>query len=259
MIEIGNRMELMSSMVSKGERIGDIGTDHGLLPLKLWCEGTSPLVIMSDMSEQSLNKAKFNFSEVTENMKLRETSKTENSEIDFEYCAKEFDFRVGDGLKVFENGEVDTIIIAGMGGRLIANILEEDLTKSKSFSKYILQPRNGTHKLRQFVTSSNFMIVEEALVEEGKYICEILCIKPATNNEKQDYRIDLNMDEENILWELPIAHKIINEHLLKDFITRKINKKEIVLDKLKESKNINKTQEINRLKMEMELLKSRLI
>ncbi len=239
MITIGDRMELMSSMISLGETVGDIGTDHGLLPLKLWISKTSPKVIMSDMSKPSLEKAKENFK-----IALSKDSELEKSSIDF---------RLGDGLEVYENGEVDAITIAGMGGRLIVKILSENTEKTRSISKFVLQPRNGSHILRQYLINNDFEIIEEALVIEGKYICEIMCVKPNDKvGEKSDgnfkYRIEKKLDKKDVRWELPIAEKLKNEELFLELLRRKLKKKEEILLEIKSNKSelsMRNTEKIN--------------
>ena len=250
MITIGDRMELMASVVLEGESVGDIGTDHGLLPLKLWLSKNLNKAIMSDMSKPSLEKAEDNFKFAFSKTGIDFKTLCDNGKISF---------RVGDGLKVYEKYEVDNIIIAGMGGRLIAKILDEDLEKSWTFSKYILQPRNGTHILRQFLLRNGFDVVEECLVEEGKYICEIIVAVPKRKDIVCQYTIDVNSgnDVDSVLWELPITEKIINNELLDEFINRKIQKKEKAICGLKVSGGENKEKEIEKLKKAIETFQNR--
>ncbi len=246
MIIIGDRMELMASMVSPGETVGDIGTDHGLLPLKLWATKVSPKVIMTDMSKPSLEKAEDNF----------RTAILKDSSLD----RKNIDFRVGDGLQVYGISEVDVITIAGMGGRLIVKILSEDLEKTRSFSKLILQPRNGSQILRQYLVKHDFEIEEEALIVEGKYICEIMCVKPIGSCEKvaegsAQYRIEKELENDDILWEIPIAKKIRNKDLFIELVNRKIKKKKEILVELDASKVEETKKSIHRINNEIDKLK----
>ncbi len=243
MIDIGNRMELMASMVNVGETVGDIGTDHGLLPLKLFLSKKSSNIILSDVSKPSLEKARENFKEAFAKMGDEPQG--------------EIEFRVGNGLKAYNYHEVDTIIIAGMGGRLICKILEDDLKKSHSISKYILQPRNGTHILRRFLVLNGFRILEEALVREGKFICEIICAisqgeDETSNNEK--YRISKDLNAENILWEIPIAYQLRNQELLDEFIIRKILERKNILETIENSAKEKTREQIVRLKEDIKTL-----
>ena len=120
MNRLTDRLQLLADQIENGETMADIGTDHGFLPLYLWQQGISPAVIMCDISEPSLAKAK-----------------AAAGALQF---GRELDFRAGDGLNVLAPGEVDVIVIAGMGGLLIRDILSDDLEKTRSFSKFILQP-----------------------------------------------------------------------------------------------------------------------
>ena len=99
MIKLSDRLNVIAEEIEMGETVADIGTDHGFLPIFLWENRISPKVIMTDISEGSLNKA-------------------------IENCRRfhpetEFDFRLGSGIDVLSEGETDDLIIAGMGGMLM--------------------------------------------------------------------------------------------------------------------------------------------
>ena len=97
-MRLSKRIYALANNVIDGHSIADIGTDHGYVPMLLMKEGRSPHVIMSDISEGSLAKAKETFAAVHLDDRVRES-----------------DFRIGDGLQTIEAGEVDEIIIAGLG------------------------------------------------------------------------------------------------------------------------------------------------
>ena len=79
--------------------MADIGTDHGFLPVYLWEAGISPHVIMADISRGSLDKARDN--------------------CEMLHPGQDFDLRLGSGIEVLADGEVDAVAIAGMGGILM--------------------------------------------------------------------------------------------------------------------------------------------
>ncbi|GAB1475251.1 class I SAM-dependent methyltransferase [Bacillota bacterium] len=153
-MQLSDRLSAIAEYVSKGERVADIGTDHGLLPIFLYTRGICKTVILTDIKEGPLRKAEANLKIYAPEM--------------------EADLRLGGGLEVLKHGEVDTAVIAGMGGRMIANILEADQEKSRSLRKYILQPRNAQDKLRIWLYKNAYTITNERLVREGNYICEII-------------------------------------------------------------------------------------
>jgi len=160
-MRISKRIYALANNVIDGHSIADIGTDHGYVPMLLMKEGRSPHVIMSDISEGSLAKAKETFAAVHLNDKVSES-----------------DFRIGDGLQTIEAGEVDEIIIAGLGGNTIKSILADDEQKSRSFGRLILQPRKHSGTLRYYLYTHGWDIESENLAEEGKFACEIITAVP---------------------------------------------------------------------------------
>lgn len=210
MLKLPDRLQKIADFIEPGESIADIGTDHGFLPIYLYETGKSPHVILSDIKKGPLEKAKENINKYDPD--------------------KVFDIRLGSGLLSIDSGEVDTIVIAGMGGLLIADILGTDQQKSKSYQKFILQPRNAQDKLRRWLLENDFLIQDETLVKEGKYICEIILAMPIT-------RISNRQKEGDTLWigELdfefsPILFKN-KDPLLAEFIENKIRiEKKIIKD-----------------------------
>ena len=90
----------------------------------------------------------------------------------------QYDLRAGDGLTVLRPGEVDNVVIAGMGGVLIGEILGKDPDLTYSFRRFILQPRNQIGKLRKALADLGIGIVREQIAEEGKFLCVILTAEP---------------------------------------------------------------------------------
>ncbi|MCI2061172.1 MAG: class I SAM-dependent methyltransferase [Eubacteriaceae bacterium] len=158
MVELTNRLKTMALEIYSGETMADIGTDHGFLPIFLKQCGMCPKVILTDLSEGSLQKARDNAAAAAPDL--------------------EFDFRLGSGLEVIGEEEVDDIVIAGMGSELMIDMFEKDLHKTKTFKKFILQPRSKTGVLRHWLDSNGFAIAQESLVEEGPRICVIITAVP---------------------------------------------------------------------------------
>lgn len=208
------RLAAIANEIEKGESVADIGTDHGYLPMYLTKEEISPKVIMVDISKGSLNKARRNCRELMPEVK--------------------FDFRNGNGLRVIKKGEVDVIVIAGMGGNLICDILGRDLGKAKSCKKLILQPRTAQGRLRAWLVRKGFDIVNEQLVREGRFICEIITAVPGEPRES----IKLNLEPESIKWEMPYWVANLKNPLVNEFISYKIDRENRILKSMENSKNI---------------------
>ena len=147
MMKLSPRLKKIAEQINAGETMADIGTDHGFLPIYLWENKICPKVIMADISSGSLSKAR------------------ENCEM-YDPDAR-FDLRLGSGIEVLKEAEVDAVVMAGMGGILMTEILEKDVKKSLSFRKLILQPRKDVGKLRYWLFNNGFSITNEALVREG--------------------------------------------------------------------------------------------
>ena len=155
---ISERLRVMADKVSPGESCADIGADHGYLGLYLYDRGIAPRVILTDISEASLAKAK-----------------TAAGAAQF---GNDVSFRVGNGLEVIEPGEVDVIVIAGMGGQLIRDIMSADLDKTRSFNRFVLQPRTSSGPLRKWLLEADFAVLSEDIVREGEFLPEIITVAP---------------------------------------------------------------------------------
>lgn len=161
-MRISKRLYKLADCIRTGDSVADIGTDHGYVPMLLMKDGRSPHVIMSDISEGSLAKA-------VETFKL--TGLMDK--------VSEDDFRVGDGLETLRPSETDEVIIAGLGGHTIKDILDADIDKSRSFSRLVLQPRKHSGTLRYYLYTHGWETEAEYLAEEGKFACEIITAVPS--------------------------------------------------------------------------------
>ena len=219
MNRLTDRLQLLADQIENGETMADIGTDHGFLPLYLWQQGISPAVIMCDISEPSLAKAK-----------------AAAGALQF---GRELDFRAGDGLNVLAPGEVDVIVIAGMGGLLIRDILSDDLEKTRSFSKFILQPRNNSGQLRYWLAANGFEIRSNHLVREGKFICEIIvALTPKSHENGNEGPAEAYPDRKDPYWEFPPDMALTNPELASEFALTKIEIEEKIKAGIMRSCNI---------------------
>lgn len=204
MMHLTERLRLMADLVEEGHSVADIGTDHGLLPMYLYENKISPKVIMCDISEPSLNKARTLAADFSDSENIL--------------------FRAGDGLEVLDFKEVDEVIIAGMGGILISEIIGNNIEKSRSFGKFILQPRNNEALLRHYLTVNGFCIDGSALVREGRRICEVIVAEPGSAADLSYVR---KVDDP--FWEMPGEYIMTDDALVSEYAKMRIGKCERIL------------------------------
>lgn len=160
------RLNLILSHV-RGKSVADIGTDHAYIPIRLSQKGIR--VIATDIRQGPLDMAK--------------------AHIQKHECAVEL--RLGGGLDPIEAGETEDIIIAGMGGEMIINILSADENKARQ-SLLILQPMNSQYELRKFLYENNYTILCEDLATEGFKVYNLIVAKSGSSDMPQD-DIDLHL------------------------------------------------------------------
>jgi tRNA (adenine22-N1)-methyltransferase len=181
------RILKLASYVGRGEAVADVGPDHGYLGIWLVKNGMSPRLIMTDIAEGPLSIARAN----AERYAPQAFPGAGHGATDV------MDFRLGDGLAPLDCGEVDTVVIAGMGGETIIGMLEADPKKTGSFAKYILQPRTKTELLRAWLKGANedglvkrcgFEIIAEDTVAERGRDCEIIVVSTCSEEVLQAAR-----------------------------------------------------------------------
>lgn len=150
MMELSNRLRAVADMVSPGMRLADIGTDHGYVPIYLTEQGRVPFAIAMDINKGPLERA---------DEHIKEAGLTEKIQT-----------RLSNGLQQLEVNEVDTMIAAGMGGGLVIMILTEGAKVAHNLKEIILQPQSEIRKVREFLLTSGYEILDENMIfEDGKY------------------------------------------------------------------------------------------
>lgn len=150
MIKLSKRMQALADMVTDGNRLADIGTDHGFLPIYLIQQKKIPTAIAMDINRGPLQRAR--------------------EHIEKEGLSSVIQTRQSDGLQALSEGEADTILIAGMGGGIILHILQANLNKAQGVKEMILQPQSEISMVRGFLMEHHFQFLQEDMIlEEGKY------------------------------------------------------------------------------------------
>ena len=212
-MRLSKRIYKIAEAVKKGDSVADIGTDHGYVPMLLIRDGRSPRVIMSDISEGSLAKAKetFELAHLSDRVSVS-------------------DFRIGDGLETVEKGEVDEIIIGGLGGHTIVQILDADIDKSRSFKRLVLQPRKHSGTLRYYLYTHGWDIESESLAGEGKFACEIITAAPS-----EDVCREPLYPADDIRWKYPESLAKTDPSLARNRIEWKISSIKEEIENLQKS------------------------
>lgn len=142
---LDGRLQAAADFVTPGGRVADIGTDHGYLPV--WLAGTGKIssAIAADINEGPLQSAAAN--------------------IAAEGLAGKIETRLTDGLAGIDLSDVTDIVVAGMGGMLIAEILEKELPLAGK--NLILQPMTQAPFLRRWLCENGFAILAETPAEAG--------------------------------------------------------------------------------------------
>jgi len=163
------RLSACLNALSSLSRIADIGTDHAYLPCYGVANGIIDSAVAIDVIDGPLAQAQATIADYG--------------------LEKKIEIRKGSGLAPLVVGEVQGVVLAGMGGRLITRLLLDSILVAKSMELLVLQPQSGEFGLRQFLFDNHFEIVDELLVEEDGIIYTIIVAKPS---EKVD--VDNHLD-----------------------------------------------------------------
>ena len=147
-IPITKRLLTAAEMIGCEKILCDIGCDHGYLPIYLIKKGQIKAAYACDLRDGPLKKAAQNIAA----FHMKESIQTVKS----------------DGLHELKDIPLDVISICGMGGRLIAEILERDLPVAYRAKHLVLQPMSGIPFLRKFLADQGFQIEEERLAREDR-------------------------------------------------------------------------------------------
>ncbi|MCI5636996.1 MAG: class I SAM-dependent methyltransferase [Sarcina ventriculi] len=226
-MELSKRLMKIASYVNYCEAIADIGTDHGYIPIYLVKNNKCNSAIASDINKGPIEKASTN--------------------IRFEGLSEKIKCLLGGGLKPLKVGEVNGVIIAGMGGNLIRDIILEDIEKVKLYDFLILQPAQNPEVLREFLYNNNFEILNEDLIlDDGKFY-ELFKVKYNENAKKINIKDEISYEISSILLES-------NNSLVNDYIKSKIKKYENIISYIKDDTSLAKkkkdilNEKINKLK-----------
>lgn len=168
-INLSKRLELIANEVKKGAKVADIGTDHAYIPIYLVQNDIAQRVYACDIKEGPLLSAKENISAYG--------------------CGEKIETRLSNGLQAMKSGEFDTVIIAGMGGELIREILSAGEHLRTEDIEYILSPHSKLNEFREYLRTNNYQVLKEFMLKCGGKFYTV--IKALYNPDfKPDYKPD---------------------------------------------------------------------
>ena len=219
---ISKRLELVASFVPQGAVLLDVGSDHAYLPIDLVERGRIEGAIAGEVVDGPYQSALKN--------------------VEAHGLKEKIQVRLANGLAAFEEeDQVSAITIAGMGGRLIATILEEGLGKLANVERLILQPNNREDDLRIWLQDHDFQIVAESILEEAGKFYEILVVEAGQMKlSASDVRFGPFLSKEVSLvfvqqWQKEAAKL---EFALSQIPEKNIEERQVLVDKIQAIKEV---------------------
>ena len=150
MMELSKRLQAVADLVTAHYKLADIGTDHAYIPIYLTQQKKITEAVALDVNEGPLQRAEEH---------IRENG-----------LEAEIETRLSNGFQALQPGEVQSAVIAGMGGGLVIRILTEGAEVVRKLEECILQPQSEIEKVRAFLLEKGYEFLEEDMVcEDGKY------------------------------------------------------------------------------------------
>lgn len=203
-MQLSLRLCAIADMVTEGNKLVDVGCDHGYLPVYLLLNKKIPSAVAVDVRKGPLSRAEEHISQ---------------------YGLEAYiETRLSDGLSAVKPGEGDTLVIAGMGGPLMERILTEGKEVRETFREMILQPQSDIPHFRHFIRKEGWEIVkEEMILEDGKFypIMKVLLVKKE------------NMEKWTKEEEMFGKHLLAGKHpVLKQYLERELRIRNEILERL---------------------------
>ncbi len=222
-MQLSKRLKAVASFVTEGNILADIGTDHGYIPIYLVKNGIIPRAFAMDINKGPLERADEHIAE--------------------EGLHDSIETRLSNGLdKLYEN-EADTVLVAGMGGALIIDILQRGRKVLDTVKELVLSPHSEWEEVRRYLGDSGYKIIQEdMLIDAEKYYVIIKAIK-----EKPEEYDEVQLKYGKIL----IEEK--NE-ILKEYLLREKDKYLLILENLKTNSSVKAEERMKEIQEELVLV-----
>lgn len=227
-MQLSKRLAKVAEFVTEGNILADIGTDHGYIPIFLVKNGIIPSAYAMDINKGPLERADEHISE--------------------EGLENKIETRLSNGLdKLYEN-EADTVLIAGMGGGLIIDILERGKNVLKTVKELVLSPHSEWKEVRRYLEDNGYDIIrEEMIIDADKFYVIMKAVKGEVSPQN-----DIELKYGRIL--LVEKNKVLEEYLHKEK-----GKYMQILSNLKDNSSAKANERINEIKKELDYVEEALL
>ena len=224
-IQLSKRLSAIGEMVTEGNRLVDVGCDHGYLPVYLVMNHRIPGAIAADVGKGPLERAREHICRY--------------------HMQNYIETRLCDGLSGISVGEGDTLVIAGMGGPLMEKILSDNPEVRDSFQELILQPQSDIPHFRHFLMSNGYRITEEKMIlEDGKFYPMMKAIRDQKRNESW-------IPLEEMFGKYLLQEK---NPVLQQFLQRELRIRQNILTKLQKAETEETKKRRNEVEEEKQLI-----
>jgi len=239
LIQLSKRLATIADFVKSGSRVADIGSDHALLPTYLVNNKISPYVIAGEVNNGPFLAA--------------------TRQITEQGLEGEVSVRKGNGLEVIDHSDnISVITIAGMGGALITEILQNGIEHVRYMERLILQPNVGDEIVRKWLDNNYWNIIDEVIIEEDQKIYPIIVAEPRKNiNDDPNYLLDSTRTKKELYRLGPILWQKKPSVLMKKW-EQELKKTEYILVQLQKAKGDNE-EKIKSMLKEQEWIKEVLL
>lgn len=157
-MDLSIRLQMNADLVPEESRVADIGCDHGYVSIYLAEKKKCPKIIAMDVNKGPLSIAERN---------IRQAG-----------LDRTIECRLSNGMERLFPGEIDTVLIAGMGGMLVCQILQGNPDVLAQIQTLVLQAQSDIRQVRKLLPALGFFIEEEAVCQDaGKYYLAIRAVR----------------------------------------------------------------------------------
>lgn len=157
MIHLRPRLELVAQYLDSWDTVADIGCDHGRLSVALLQSGRCRHLIASDVNKDPLQRAR----ELRDALGLQ----------------KQMELRLGSGLSVLTPGEAQGVVMAGMGGTLMCQLLEECDQPLQGAQQVVLQPMRAQEDIRRYLFEKGYIIIKDGIVKDAGRFYQVFSLR----------------------------------------------------------------------------------